>query len=146
MPLTLENEGTVSGEEVEIMMHTQADGAWRKNKPKVTKPPAAPERSRPLWELGARGFAALPRLSLFDLQTRRDNAEGPVVSDEESSRVSYHVLLAKPGHPVVLNPVYFQFLTFDLAKSFTLWYTIVAKNLRAPFSGELHVQVERTTL
>ena len=43
--------------------------------------------------------------------------------------------------PVSLPAAYFEFASLESARSFTIAYTLVAGNGRAPFTGEIHIRV-----
>lgn len=136
LEMALENCGTVSGEQVEITLEAHADGTWRRNPPKIAKPPRPPSVPE--------GTQLINAPQLFPLYhpaavAARDNAEGPTFSNGDRA-VVYDVRLVKPGHPVKLPTVYFLFASFEVVKPFKLSYTIVGKNLRVPTRGEIHVK------
>ena len=86
----------------------------------------------------------MPMVAFDHLGTReRENAVGPFVLDKDPLQVQFHVNRIKPGLPVVLPLLFFEFTSFDNAAPFAIRYTLVSKNMRGPESGSVHVKVKR---
>jgi hypothetical protein len=149
LTIHVENNGTRSAEDVDVILTADAEGRWReKLPPTVGRAPVPPTRPEPFGgaESVVRGMWRNEHiLSRMPVVTSpfapRVNAVGRPLRHDTPRELSFHVHLVKPGLPEKLPKRYFEFASFDAAKSFTISYRLVAKNLPAPKQGALHIKI-----
>jgi hypothetical protein len=143
LDLTLENVGTQAAEDIDVIVTAGADGCWRAKKPepsvKMRRAPELPTRGS--WDILSP--AALQSLTMPPSQqpVPRANAIARMLDDAAPKRARFHVNLVKPQLPVVLPTRYFEFASFDSARSFTLAYQLIAPSSRESRNGEIHIRV-----
>jgi len=137
LKIDLDNsEGLQAAEDVDIMLRTEADGRWRREKPSPMKSPVAPSLPESL------GMARMPTLPpSFDVSALRRNATIQRPDAGAPGELLCHVDCVKPGDSEPFPPIYFQFNSFDSVRSFAIDYRIAAKNLPEPVYGVLNVIV-----
>ena len=139
----LENVGTAPADDIDVLISAEANGKWLEEFPEL---PALPVMATPrsLFDVG---FTVPPRaLDLGSFPIRDHPIRGPVILEDEPASVRYTVRRVKHHVPCELPAVFFQFDSDEAVRSFTLGYRLLAANVQAPESNDLHVKVAVATV
>jgi hypothetical protein len=149
--ITVDNVGTQSADEVDVLLTANAAGRWRRKLPRrevpFPKPPKPPEPRRLAGVLDDDliGRMNLKNLNSFRPVGPRENVEAVPLDGRHPTRAEFNVRLIKAGSSVALPPRFFEFESFEAVKSFSIDYRLVGKNMRAPTDGQLHVRIRHET-
>lgn len=139
----LENVGTQAAEDIDIRLVATAEGLWSRKLPSLTVAPPKVPKSPRVYRLGsiAEMMYDPPNLARA-ISAPRKNAIARQLDPANHLEIRWHVNRAKVRLPVTLPSWYFQFPSFDEARSFTLTYRLWASNLSSPQDGALHVRID----
>jgi hypothetical protein len=151
LELSLENCGGAPAEDSDIFLHFPDGFELTDSEPfeaVIPDPPAVPKR----WNEDTLGILAGDRMMsrhFGGTQANNPISAPPNLSSLDVRKTnSYDVRLSvqkiKHHMDIPLHPMWITFHDFDSAKSFSFQYEILTANSPDPFSGELHVVMDRT--
>lgn len=143
------NTGNKPAEDIDIFIYFP-DGSKLLSDDELSEKPDEPEKPTPPRSLqdtlyGFRNFS-IPNLNpimprLINTNINSNLPSGPYIKKTNSYDVKFNVPKLKHNIQITLDPVYILFKSIELAKSFSVSYSILADNLPEPSEGTLNIVI-----
>lgn len=139
----LENSGTCPADDVSIIIHFPDGFALLEdldiiNKPNEPDPPSLPRSTMDMLKTSQ---FHIPTFNSYQAVSNVTpdlvNFNGPTIKKTNSYEVTFHIQRLKQKMSDQLDPFYLYFESFNMVKSFSVDYTIIAANSPEPITGEL---------